>query len=243
MLEKVLLAVDGSECADKAVAATVDLVKAGAGEVLVLHVQEAVAGMTVVPAESRQEAHELVDGVVAELTAVGAQVRGEVRSSVYRSTAREVLDASTCPVHVSSVARRGQGPGWSPAEAPTDRAAGCGVDAGRRRRPGLAPRPCRRRCPGNACSPPPWRSSTATASTACPCGSWPGRSAATPCRCTGTPRTKPPCLTAWPSWCWPSWWCSRRARTGKGSCGRSPGRFGGRCWRIPTSSHCWSPSR
>jgi nucleotide-binding universal stress UspA family protein len=94
MLEKVLLAVDGSEYADKAVAATVDLVKAGAGEILVLHVQEAVAGMTVVPAESRQEAHELVDGVVAELTAVGAQVRGEVRSSVYRSTAREVLDAA-----------------------------------------------------------------------------------------------------------------------------------------------------
>lgn len=94
MLEKVLLAVDGSEYADKAVAATVDLVKAGAGEVLVLHVQEAVAGMTVVPAESRQEAHELVEGVVAELTAVGAQVRGEVRSSVYRSTAREVLDAA-----------------------------------------------------------------------------------------------------------------------------------------------------
>lgn len=95
MLERILFAVDASEYSRKAVPAVVDLAGRAGGEVLVLHVEEAVAGGSpVAVGESRQEAQALVDGVTSELVAAGVQARSALRTNLVRSTAREILDAA-----------------------------------------------------------------------------------------------------------------------------------------------------
>jgi universal stress protein family protein len=79
MVEKILLAVDGSEHARKAVPATIELARAGQGtvHVHVLHVHELAYAPAAVVGDSREEAAQLVAGVVAELKqARGGDRRG-----------------------------------------------------------------------------------------------------------------------------------------------------------------------
>jgi nucleotide-binding universal stress UspA family protein len=81
MLERILLAVDQSEHARKAVAAAVELARAGGGTVYVLHAQEVVLATARVVDDSVEEAERLVAGVVEELRQAGVTAEGSVRST------------------------------------------------------------------------------------------------------------------------------------------------------------------
>jgi nucleotide-binding universal stress UspA family protein len=81
MLEKILLAVDGSQHARKAVPATIELARAGQGTVHVLHVRELAYAPAAVVGDSREEAAQLVAGVVTELKQAGVTAEGSARSA------------------------------------------------------------------------------------------------------------------------------------------------------------------
>ena len=72
MLENILLAVDMSDHARKAVPAAAELAKAGGGAVHVLHVRELYYPVPPTAAgDSPEEAQQLVDSVVEELKKTG----------------------------------------------------------------------------------------------------------------------------------------------------------------------------
>jgi nucleotide-binding universal stress UspA family protein len=91
MLEKILLAVDESEHARKAVPAAVELARAGGGTVHVLHVREVVLATSTVVDDSPEEARRLVAGVVEELRQAGVAAEGSLRSST-AGAARAILE-------------------------------------------------------------------------------------------------------------------------------------------------------
>jgi nucleotide-binding universal stress UspA family protein len=90
MLEKILLAVDESEHARKAVPAAIELARAGGGTVQVLHVRDVVFATAVVD-DSDKDARRLVAGVVEELKQAGVAAEGSVRSST-AGPARAILE-------------------------------------------------------------------------------------------------------------------------------------------------------
>ena len=92
MLERILLAVDASEHARKAVPATIELARVGGGTVRVLNVREVhhPPPPTVV-GDSPEEAQQLVDGVVAELKQAGVTAEGAVRPTTSASPASAIL--------------------------------------------------------------------------------------------------------------------------------------------------------
>jgi nucleotide-binding universal stress UspA family protein len=90
MLERILLAVDESEHARKAVPATVELARAG-GTVHVLHAQEVVVATARVVDDSAEEAERLVNGVVEQLRQAGVAAEGSVRSTT-GGPARAILE-------------------------------------------------------------------------------------------------------------------------------------------------------
>ena len=93
MLEKILLAVDMSDHARKAVPAAVELARAGGGAVHVLHVRELFYPMPPrVVGDSPEEAQRLVDAVVEELKQAGVAADGVVRSITGGSPAGAILE-------------------------------------------------------------------------------------------------------------------------------------------------------
>jgi nucleotide-binding universal stress UspA family protein len=93
MLEKILLAVDMSNHARKAVPAAVELARAGGGSVHVLHVRELYYPVPpTVVGERPEDAQALVDGVVEELKAAGLEADGAVRPSTGGSPAGAILE-------------------------------------------------------------------------------------------------------------------------------------------------------
>jgi nucleotide-binding universal stress UspA family protein len=90
MLERILLAIDQSEHARKAVPAAVELARAGGGTVHVLHAQEVVLATARVVDDSVEEAERLVAGVVEELRQAGVAAEGSVRSTT--GPARAILE-------------------------------------------------------------------------------------------------------------------------------------------------------
>jgi nucleotide-binding universal stress UspA family protein len=92
MLDKILLAVDASEHARKAVPAAAELARAGSGRVRVLHVRELEFAPATVVGGSAQEAQRLVEGVVGELEQAGVPVEGSVVSSADGSPVRAILE-------------------------------------------------------------------------------------------------------------------------------------------------------
>jgi nucleotide-binding universal stress UspA family protein len=82
MLEKILLAVDESEHARKAVAAAIELARAGGGTVHVLHVRELAFAPATVVGDHPKEAERLVAGVVEELRQAGVKAEGTVRTTI-----------------------------------------------------------------------------------------------------------------------------------------------------------------
>jgi nucleotide-binding universal stress UspA family protein len=93
MLEKILLAVDMSQHARKAVPATVELARAGGGTVQVLHVRELYYPVPPrVVGDSPEEAQQLVDGVVEELKQAGVTAEGTVGTITGGSPAVAILE-------------------------------------------------------------------------------------------------------------------------------------------------------
>jgi len=92
MLERILLAVDASEHARKAVPAAIELARVGGGTVRVLHVREVhYPPPPTVVGDSPQDAQQLVDAVVAELQQAGVTAEGAVRPSASASPAGTIL--------------------------------------------------------------------------------------------------------------------------------------------------------
>ena len=105
MLEKILLAVDMSDHARKAVPAAVELARAGGGAVHVLHVRELFYPMPPrVVGDSPEEAQRLVDAVVEELKQAGVAADGVVRSIMGGSPAGAILEQAR-DVAASTLAR------------------------------------------------------------------------------------------------------------------------------------------
>ena len=93
MLEKILLAVDMSDHARKAVPAAAELARAGGGSVQVLHVRELHYPVPpTVVGDSPEEAQQLVDRVVEELEQAGVGADGVVRTSTGGSPASAILE-------------------------------------------------------------------------------------------------------------------------------------------------------
>jgi nucleotide-binding universal stress UspA family protein len=92
MLEKLLLAVDDSEHRRKALAAVVELARAGGGSVRVVHVRELHYPVSPrVTGDTAEDAQRLVDEVVAELERAGVKAEGSVATSTGGSPAGAIL--------------------------------------------------------------------------------------------------------------------------------------------------------
>lgn len=94
MFEKIVLAVDGSESAGRALEAAADLAGCSGGEIVVIHVVERVAGGRGGPfeVEAPEEGRNILDEAVRTLKERGVNVRGEVRHAFAGRVAKEILD-------------------------------------------------------------------------------------------------------------------------------------------------------
>jgi len=111
MYERVLVALDHSDVAQRALAAARDLALLSKGEVWVLHLREreVIAQMGDVPSESAAAAGSPVSAAVEELTKAGVTAHGEVRNTTYGHAAREILaDAKEHDVGVIVMGTRGR---------------------------------------------------------------------------------------------------------------------------------------
>jgi nucleotide-binding universal stress UspA family protein len=111
MYERVLVAVDHSDVAQRALAAARDLALLSKGEVWVLHLREreVIAQMGDVPSESAADAGSPVSAAVEELTKAGVTAHGEVRDTTFGHAAREIMeDAKEHDVGVIVMGTRGR---------------------------------------------------------------------------------------------------------------------------------------
>ncbi len=97
MLERILLGVDGSDDAKKAIVAAAEVARAvPQSEVVVCHVMEIQVptgrSLSEVPLEEPGEASELVDSVVAQLQGDGINARGKVRRGAAGNVAKELIE-------------------------------------------------------------------------------------------------------------------------------------------------------
>jgi nucleotide-binding universal stress UspA family protein len=111
MFEKILVAIDESEIAERVIAAALELATLSGAEVWVLHARErepAKFGSS--PLESSEEAHAAVDGAVAKLASAGVSAHGEVTHTIYGYAAREIISsAKTHEVGAIVMGSRGRG--------------------------------------------------------------------------------------------------------------------------------------
>jgi nucleotide-binding universal stress UspA family protein len=95
MFGKILLAVDGSDPANRAAQAVADLAPKLGSEVLVLHAREREITWTgTFELETPVEAVDLVDRIVRDLKDAGVSARGEVREGIYGQAALEIVDTA-----------------------------------------------------------------------------------------------------------------------------------------------------
>jgi len=116
MYGRLLVAVDNSDGARRAIDAAGELARLAAGEVWVLTVREhgvqgkVPAGMGMAGPEGAGDAQATVDDAVARLTSAGITAHGEVRSAVFGRAAREIVDdAGSHDVDVVVMGSRGRG--------------------------------------------------------------------------------------------------------------------------------------
>jgi nucleotide-binding universal stress UspA family protein len=110
MVERIVVAVDGSEPSTRAaaaerIAARVDF------EVVVVHILEVVYSGAAVwtPQMSERQAGELIEGIAREMTGRGLRARGVVREATPGRVAKELLDvAAEEEAEVVVVGSRGQ---------------------------------------------------------------------------------------------------------------------------------------
>jgi nucleotide-binding universal stress UspA family protein len=111
MYERVLVAVDHSEVAQRALDAAKDLALLSKGEVWVLHLREkeVIAQMGDIPSESAADAKSPVSAAVEALTKAGVTAHGEVRDTTFGHAAREIMeDAKEHDVGVIVMGTRGR---------------------------------------------------------------------------------------------------------------------------------------
>jgi nucleotide-binding universal stress UspA family protein len=95
MYDKLLVAVDRSEVAGRAVAEAKGLATLSKGKVWVLHVREREFGrLGLTPSEPDEEAQAAVRDAVETLTQAGVEAQGEVREAIFGHAAREIVTAA-----------------------------------------------------------------------------------------------------------------------------------------------------
>jgi nucleotide-binding universal stress UspA family protein len=97
MYDRLLLAVDHSDVAERAVNAAQEIASLSTGEVWVLHVQEKEVigrGGGVVAIESSAEALSVAENAAQELDDAGIKAHYEVRSTIHGQAAREIVAAA-----------------------------------------------------------------------------------------------------------------------------------------------------
>lgn len=92
MFEKILVAIDGSDTSDKAVALAGELAGAMGSEVLVLHVREVEVGHLSGAMEPPEDAVALVNATVTDLTGKGVNAKGEARGAPTGHTASLIVE-------------------------------------------------------------------------------------------------------------------------------------------------------
>lgn len=93
MFQKIVAAVDGSECSMKAARLAGDVAEQFGGEVIVVHLAEMFAAWSVaVESETPTEAAELADAAVRELKDRGISARPEIRLCPRGAVAHSLVD-------------------------------------------------------------------------------------------------------------------------------------------------------
>jgi nucleotide-binding universal stress UspA family protein len=95
MYDTIVVAVDGSDCAARAVSVAGDLAEAFGGEVVVVHLAGTIAAWTTaVEIETPEEAGNLADEAVRSLKDRGVSARAEVHSTVRGAVAHRIVELS-----------------------------------------------------------------------------------------------------------------------------------------------------
>jgi len=91
MFERIVVAVDESEVAERVLAAAQELATLSGAEVWIFNVAERETSKFAVPAPHMADAQALVDKAVQKLTSAGIAVHGEVAHAVYGYAASEII--------------------------------------------------------------------------------------------------------------------------------------------------------
>jgi nucleotide-binding universal stress UspA family protein len=95
MFERIVLAVDGSEAAQRAVPVAADIASKYGSEVIAIHVMEKQIGRGGPSAlETTQEAVEVAEHAAKSLKDAGVSARAEARAAVIGRAAQEIMDAA-----------------------------------------------------------------------------------------------------------------------------------------------------
>ena len=111
MFERLLVAIDRSESADRVIAATKELAGLGKAEVWVLHLREReVLGRSRPESpEPEEDAMGAINRSVTELQAAGINAHGQVRETLFGQAAREIVaDADEVDAGVIVMGSRGR---------------------------------------------------------------------------------------------------------------------------------------
>jgi nucleotide-binding universal stress UspA family protein len=111
MYEKILVAIDESDVAQRVLAATEELASLSHGEVWVFHAREREPSKYMTTAlESSDDAHAIVNAAVEKLAVAGVTAHGEVADTVYGYAAREIIEhAKAHDANVIVMGSRGRG--------------------------------------------------------------------------------------------------------------------------------------
>jgi nucleotide-binding universal stress UspA family protein len=95
MIDKILLAIDGSDYSERAVPVAAEMARKFGSEILVFHVRATAVGRAVVyDLETPDEASALVDRITRWLKDEGVSARGEVVNTFHGREAREILETA-----------------------------------------------------------------------------------------------------------------------------------------------------
>jgi nucleotide-binding universal stress UspA family protein len=96
MYDRILMAVDHSDVAERVINATREMASPSDAEVWVLHLREmeAMSRVGFVPIESDEEAQSIVEHAAEELHDAGVKAHYEVRTTIYGQAGREIVDAA-----------------------------------------------------------------------------------------------------------------------------------------------------
>src|SRR5712692_8353809 len=94
MINRILLAVDGSEFSERAIPVAAEMATKFGSEVLVLHVRGTAVGRAAAfDLETADEAGQVIERVVRLLKDQGISARGEVITSIHGREGKEILEA------------------------------------------------------------------------------------------------------------------------------------------------------